>query len=172
MNNQEAIEFLEQHQPMPSDELLDTATIARFDEVRKYFFDNPNDQVVRLLLNSFGDCNGFGVYQLVENTILRHSPDVVICELAKSLGSENRWVKYWSTEIACHYSDPSLEGPLINILLDENSDFDVKYSVLVALEQFERIGKLEVVQSWIDKEVDQELIDFGNEIIRKGRSSR
>ena len=69
MTDNEAIEFLKTVQPLPDDSELSEELIAQYDEVRKHFIKSPNELAVPLLLNSFGDGDGFGVYQLVEDAI-------------------------------------------------------------------------------------------------------
>jgi hypothetical protein len=62
MNIDEAITFLKNHQPMPSDVDLDKETINGYDEARKVFLFNRAPECVPLFLNSFGEGDGFGVY--------------------------------------------------------------------------------------------------------------
>ena len=50
----EAISFLKEHQPMPSDVELKEDEIQMYEQVVRYFIDNPNERCVPLFLNSFG----------------------------------------------------------------------------------------------------------------------
>ena len=47
----EAFSFLESHQPMPSDEKLTEIEIKKYEEVRTFFINNPDEQCVPLFLN-------------------------------------------------------------------------------------------------------------------------
>jgi len=72
MTTSEALSFLQAHQPMPDDDVLDAhpEILQKYEEVRKYFVENPDPRCIELFLNSFGGWNGFGVYQLVEDVFL------------------------------------------------------------------------------------------------------
>lgn len=70
LTKNEAISFLEEHQSMPKDDELKESEIKKYEEVRKYFLDNPDEQCIPLFLNSFGGKDGFGVYQMVEEVLL------------------------------------------------------------------------------------------------------
>ena len=50
------------------------------DDVRKHFVSHPDNRCVPLLLNAFGEGDGHGVYQLVEDAVLSHPADVVADE--------------------------------------------------------------------------------------------
>jgi len=63
------IDFLHKNQPMPQDENLSEEMITIYDDARRFFEHHPNKLCIPLFLNSFGERDGFGVYQLVENLI-------------------------------------------------------------------------------------------------------
>ncbi len=46
--DKKAIDFLKDNQPMPNDNLLDEITIHKYDDVRKYFFNNPDKECLPL----------------------------------------------------------------------------------------------------------------------------
>lgn len=66
MTTDEALQFLSNHQPMPSDKDLTEELINQYDSVRCYFISHPDDRAINLFLRSYGDGDGWGVYQLVE----------------------------------------------------------------------------------------------------------
>ncbi len=67
MTVEEALLFLEQHSPLPSDEDLSDEIIESYDEIRELFLANPDPRCIEPLLNSFGDGSGFGVYQMMDD---------------------------------------------------------------------------------------------------------
>ena len=75
MKPEEALEFLERHQPMPPDEQLTEALIGKYDEAWRAVKDSDDPRVAGLLLNSFGEGDGWGVYSLVDEA-LRSLPRV------------------------------------------------------------------------------------------------
>ena len=86
----EAFSFLEEHQPMPSDADLKEDEIQMYEQVRRYFIDNPNERCVPLFLNSFGGKDGFGVYQMVENVILMYDKETVLPHVLNGFNSLHR----------------------------------------------------------------------------------
>jgi HEAT repeat protein len=116
MDHIEALDFLAQHQPMPADDDLDEDLLARFDAAWRALRDHPDPRAPRLLLNSFGDGSGFGVYQLVEDAIRVQPRDLVIDALCDSLQSPHQGVRAWSAEIALEYPDERLDAIIPSLL--------------------------------------------------------
>lgn len=165
MTKEAAIQFLEANQPLPPDSKLSQTVIDRFDEVRLYFLETPDPICVPLLLNAFGDGDGFGVYQLVEDVLLRQNRDQVIRNLLVSLESNYRGVRYWSSQIAANFPDEALVPALVR-LLDED-DFDMKYAALTALEQTKALSSREAIMTFAVEESDEELKELAEEILAR-----
>jgi HEAT repeat protein len=126
MNSEGALDFLRRHQPLPDDDVLDEETIGKFDDVRKYFREHPDPRCVPLLLGSFGDGDGFGVYQIVDDALRRQPREIVIQGLKEALRSEHRSVRYWCAHLSVVFSDERLIQELADLLKEE--DFDIKPS--------------------------------------------
>jgi hypothetical protein len=122
MTIDDALQFLREHQPMPPTESISDDLVRRFDEVRKFFIANPDERCVGLLLNSFGEGDAHGVYQLVEDAILPFPEDVVVTALRDSLRNPAGSVRYWSAQIAANYPCQELAEPLIDLLHQGNVD--------------------------------------------------
>jgi hypothetical protein len=122
MTIDDALQFLREHQPMPPTESISDDLVRRFDEVRKFFIANPDERCVGLLLNSFGEGDAHGVYQLVEDAILPFPKDVVVTALRDSLRNPAGSVRYWSAQIAANYPCQELAEPLIVLLHQGNVD--------------------------------------------------
>jgi len=163
MNIDEALKFLKNHQPMPSDKDLDKETIDRYNEVRKIFLFNRVPECVPLFLNSFGERDGFGVYQLIEDVIRKFDDSEVIPHLSAALKSDLRSVRYWNTQIAALFPSIELIEPLVGLLSDE--DFDIKYASLTALSQINSNKVINIVKEFQKKEEDSELRELAQEII-------
>lgn len=116
MTTDEALHFLQSHQPLPPTHVVSEDAIRRFDEVRQFFLTHLDNRCIRLLLNSFGEGDGHGVYQLVEDTILVYPQHLVIPALVDGLCSPHGSVREWNAEIAANYSHPDLVLPLGNII--------------------------------------------------------
>lgn len=163
MNRESALKFLEKHQPMPSDGDLTQKIIDTYDEIRRYFYDNPDQLSIKLLLNSFGEGDGFGVYPLVEDTILKQDRSVVVAELISALSSPHRSVRYWCAQIASNFQDNAVAKSLYFLLSED--DFDLKYAALTSLEQSQAfISKDDLIQ-YVKHEKNLELQQLANDIL-------
>src|SRR5215207_5765235 len=90
--------------------------VWQFEGVRKFFLTNRDERCVPLLLNSFGEGDAHGVYQLVEDVILAFPHEVVVPALEESLRNPAGSVRYWSAQIAASYPRQELAPPLIDLL--------------------------------------------------------
>lgn len=170
----EAISFLQEHQPMPKDNELNDVIIDKYDEVRKFFMNNPDDQCIPLFLNSFGGKNGLGVYQMVEIVILMYDKEAVLPHILNSLHSPYDGVRYWSTQIASNFPDEKLHESLCDLLLEE--DDDIKAAAITALAQLAlsniNVNKvIKVLEDEINKLSDEEIREFAEEVLEDVRVS-
>ena len=97
-----AFSFLREHQPMPSDEDVTEEEIKKYEEVRTFFINNPDERCVPLFLNSFGGKDGLGVYQMVEDVIVMYNKKVVLPCILHAFNTSRSvitWIK--STVNAC-----------------------------------------------------------------------
>lgn len=138
MNKKEALKFLESHQPMPSDNDLTQDLIDKYDDVRVFFVNNPDVDAIPLLMRSFGDGDGFGVYQLVEHVFDKCNFDDVIINISNILKDTStvKSVRYWVTQLAIAFSDRRLvDGLNISLQFD---DEDIQFMAASALECIEK----------------------------------
>lgn len=133
MNKQEAISFLKTYQPLPDDENLTEEIINKYDEIRKFFIENPEDDVIELFLNSYGNGDGFGVYPLVEDVLLHCSKDKVILAIKKileNIDTPNN-IRYWVTQNAELFFDERLRIGLEISLQSESKDIRDAASIIL-----------------------------------------
>ncbi len=116
MNTAYAIEFLRNNQPLPNDDIIDENTLEIYNTILHFFQYNIHNECVPLILNSFGGWNGYGVYQMVEETIRKYSKEIVMPHLLKALKSENVYTQYWCCQIAEFFFDEQLIIPLTNLI--------------------------------------------------------
>ncbi len=163
MTEEDALRFLQQNQPMPADADLSQEDAHFYDEVRIFFTQNPSERSIPLLLGSFGNGGGFGVYQMIEDVIKLHSPRIVIPHLVEALTSPIESVQYWCAQIAASFPSTELIAYLATLL--ESESYDIKCAALIALEQIEdsRVG--DVLRTFIDVEQDEELRELALEIL-------
>lgn len=124
MNRNEALSFLRDHQPMPDDDDLTQEVIDKYDEVRKFFTANPDKEVISLFLNSYGNGDGWGVYQLVEDVFYKCHRDDVVVEIKEILENPSiaDSVRYWVTQVSSAFSDVKLKKGLAISLKSKNED--------------------------------------------------
>ncbi len=112
MNNEQALNFLNAHQPLPPTNRMESALLLKFDEVRKFFLRYPDERCVLLFLGAFGEGDGHGIYQLVEDVISRYSEALIVKELLFGLQSERSATRHWCAQIAAPATpDASLVSP-------------------------------------------------------------
>lgn len=132
MTTDEALQFLRSHQPLPPTRGISEDVLRRFDEVRQHFALHPDNRCVSLLLNSFGEGDGHGVFQLVEDAILAHPQSVVVHALLDGLRNPSGSVRYWNAQIAANCVCPELVPPLADIL--RRGSLDERIAAVTALE--------------------------------------
>jgi hypothetical protein len=155
MSASRAVGFLRKHQPLPPDKALQRGDIEELDAVRKYLMKDPVGEALELLLGVFGDGSGFGVYQLMEDTIAAYAPADVVPVLGRKLESGGRSVRYWCTRIASRYPNDSLVDPLASNLTPE--DHDLRDATIAALENIGTPRARSVLRTWLPHETDKEL---------------
>ena len=133
MNTDTALDFLRKYQPMPPDSELTNPLIQYYDEVRKHFVDNPDPRCLPLFLQSFGEGDGLGVYQLVEDVFRGIDAAVVTRELQEGLVSRNAPTRYWSAQIAAAFPSAELCDSLCRML--QSSVEDERAAAAIALGQ-------------------------------------
>ncbi|WP_129692171.1 HEAT repeat domain-containing protein [Gottfriedia acidiceleris] len=163
MDIKQALSFLKEHQPLPSDEELDEETLRELDETRKYFIENPFLECIPLFLNVFGDGSGFGVYQLIEDVIVQFSNEEVVPHLLKSLQSDHKGVRYWSAQIALSFPDNQLIKPL-SLLINEKES-DIRYVAYTALGEIQDKLVLSILKSALRNEKEPDNYELLEDII-------
>jgi|GEM_PF-1390706 len=132
MNIEKALEFLQKYQPLPTDEEISEVEIDTFNEVRKYLISNPDERAIPLMLNAFGDEDGFGVYQVCDDVFRPFEPKVVLPHLKLALASKFYGVRYWASQWAMEIN--SLEiVPEINAMLNNPKDVEAHFFCVAAL---------------------------------------
>ena len=133
MNKSEALDFLQQHQPMPNDENITQDLIDRYDSARRYFISDPDKNAIMLFLRSFGDGDGLGVYQLVEDFFYKCKKSDVVESLKIVLEDEHvsDGVRYWCTQSAAAFADELLR-PGISISKKSKNE-DIRGAANIAL---------------------------------------
>lgn len=164
----EALSFLKEHQPMPTDNELTEYEIRKYEEVRKFFLNNVDVQCIPLLLNSFGGKDGLGVYQMMEDVILMYNKEEVLPHILEALNNSCEYVIYWCVQIASNFPDADLFIPLSKFI--KHDDEDIKIASITALAQLalndiRTYDVIEVLKKEIEIISDGEIKEFAEEVL-------
>jgi len=165
MTREEALYFLNKHQPLPDDGDMDEDVISKYDEVRKWFIQHPDPRCIPLFLNSFGNGSGNGVYQLVEDVMAKHDASDVILNLRVALSSNRSSIRYWTAQIAASFPDEAFVQPLSSLLDDASQD--IRYVAITALEAIGGDRVRELLLDALEKENDQDICDLLQEVLEE-----
>lgn len=164
MNTEDALEFLRAHQPLPATGEISDEILSSFDAVVRHFTCVVDDRSVGLLLNSFGEGDGHGVYVTVEDALKVQDPDIVRAELIKSLKSLDGAVRYWSAQIAASFPDDSLASPLAEILAE--GTIDEKIAAATALVCIGTSTALDALSEVLKVETDSRVRELIKEVVQ------
>jgi hypothetical protein len=168
MNRDEALAFLREHRPMPPDREVTKGTIEKYDQARRFFLANPDIACVRPFLQSFGDGDGLGVYQLVGDVLRRLPRQEVIEGIEESLMSGHRSVRYWNAQLAAEFPSPRLVTRLLGLLKED--DHDLKYAALTAIEQSADASAVPDLEGFLRAEQNDELRTLAREVADRLRT--
>lgn len=163
MTNEYGLNFLKQHQPMKSTKLVDNEVVAIYENVRTHFINNPDERCIPLFLNSFGEGDAHGVYQLVGEVMQVHPRNLVVLNLKESLQSRHASVRYWSAQIAADYPDASLVEQLIILVSDD--DIDIRTAAVIALAEIPDARVIETLGELLSREPDEVLREILLDVI-------
>ena len=172
MNTERALSFLKLHQPMPADLFWTDELSNEYIKITNYFITHPNIECIPLLLNSFGEGDGLGTYQLVEDVLFKFNPREVIPHLIQALYSEHESVKYWTTQICASFPDERMIKPLL--ILINSSEWGTRYFCYFALEQILIATDYDYSEQFLELfrsrrliETDPEMLNLFDEIEKK-----
>ena len=157
---------------MPPDEQLTEALIGKYDEAWRAVKDSDDPRVAGLLLNSFGEGDGWGVYSLVDEALRSLPRESVVQALDRSLASPFRSVRAWSMDMALDFRDTRLIPRATTLL--SGDDRDERVFAAYYLTGFERLdeGTFAVLTDALERETDNEFLSVLEEwILQQSRST-
>lgn len=118
----QALAFLQQHQPLPPTGEMSAELLDRFEEVRQHFVDAPDERAIALLLCALSQGDGHGVFQRVEDCLQQHPMHVVVPHLADVLQEGRPEAQYWAATFAMGFPHGDLIGPLGELVRTGNTE--------------------------------------------------
>lgn len=124
VNKTDAMVFLRAHQPLPDDDQLTQALIDAYDAARRLFLADPDRDVLPLFLRSFGHGDGWGIYPLVEDVFHACDRSDALAAIREALDDPALpdGSRYWVTQLAAAFADPTLRAGLALSLQSEHPD--------------------------------------------------
>ncbi len=153
MNIEQALEFLKKHQPLPSDEDISEDEIDTFNKVMKFFISNPDERCIPLMMNVFGDEDGYGVYQLCDDVFNKYESCKVLPHLKAALKSSHYGVRYWASQWAMDINSIDIV-PEINSILTDPKDAEAHYYCMAAL--------MDIWHKTNDPKVSKSIVELGS----------
>ena len=89
MKIEEAINFLAERQPMPSDHQITEHEAQQFCEIIELLQKTKNDQCIPLLINAVSEKTGLGMYEDIRFALQYQNHEMVIPALAEGLKSND-----------------------------------------------------------------------------------
>jgi hypothetical protein len=139
MTSEEAIEFLQSHQPMPSDADITEEQGRTYACILKHFEECPDDRCIPLLINSVSRDTWLGMYEHIKFVLLVHPRDQVVTSLMEGLKNGSDGVKFrccwWAADIGAWDFEPLIR-PLLG-----HADQDVREGAAQFLRLREELGQ-------------------------------
>ena len=88
MNTALALEFLANHQPMPSDDEIGDADCKTYVDVLNHFQQNRDPRCIPLLVRSVSRSTGMGMYEDIRFVLLAHAKEDVCPHVQKDWQTE------------------------------------------------------------------------------------
>lgn len=168
MTIEQALAFLKAHQPMPDDTELSEELVRTYDEVRRFFIEHPDARCIPLFLTSFGEGDGLGVYQLVEDVLRHCSIDTVVPHLRKGLTNARRSIRYWNADIAANFPTSDLIESLAHLLTED--DEDMRSAAAIALGQIRDARAERLLRNALANERKPQLVSLFQKLLNTNYS--
>ena len=132
MKTEDALQFLRDRQPMPSDHAITEEEGRIYASVIRHFERKPDSRCVPLFIGSVGNQNGLGMYEHIKFVLLRHGKEDVVPHLAEALRKSNDEVRARCIWWACDIEAWELSDEISS--LRHSTDRDVRDAAEVFLE--------------------------------------
>lgn len=122
MTDDQALQFLSAHQPMPSDHNISDVQAQQYAEVLCHFLENPDIRCIPLLINSVSRETGLGMYERIEDVLLKQPRNDVITHLVSGLKSHDPGVRSRCCHWALALSAVELSTQIASLKTDTDQD--------------------------------------------------
>lgn len=167
MTNEEALDFLKAHQPLPDDpgeELLQRLRSATF-----CLFQNPDPACIPLLLNALARWDDWSLYDSVQSVLRQFKPAEVVPHLRAGLDHQREVTRSWSADTARFFPHPLLVEPLGRLLGESRPE--IRLVAAAALEMIALPEVVKLAERALDTEEDEDVLEILRQIIANNQGS-
>ena len=161
MRPDEMLDFLKDHQPLPDHP--PTRIMDRFKEILCFFYENPDEACIPLLLQAFSEWDDLTLYESVQSVIRKFPKGAVLPHLKAALMSPHYSVRLWCADTASHFPDRTLV-PFLAKALEERSA-EMRMASAVALEKIGDPSAAKAAAKALAGESDKEVREVLSAII-------
>ena len=142
MTHEEAIRFLQLHQPMPDTQIPcengESAQkmellLKQWNDVLDFFMEHPSEESIPLFFNSLGDEDGLGVYQSLTHYFPKFPPEVVIPYFKMAFRSPSPVIRAAAADYALDVDSGAQDFIEAMLPLLSDSDSEVRLSAINTL---------------------------------------
>jgi hypothetical protein len=131
MTNEQALEFLQRHRPLPDESIITQDLLDRLKETIQCLEKHPDPRCVLPFLLALGTGTGCRLYEAVQSPIREYPAEVVVPALRRALESQNNGTRTWALHISGWYPDRSWASYYARSL--ESGDPFERYTAAAAL---------------------------------------
>lgn len=131
MNQDYYLSFLRENQPMedfPNHEKMQTLRLAT-----QFFFENPCEESIPLLLGVFAQWEDWSIYDSIQSVIRLFPSHVALPHIKAAMLSPHFNVRFWGTDTARFFPDPTLLPLLTPGLQDGNAELRLATAAVLEL---------------------------------------
>ncbi|MGG0179117.1 HEAT repeat domain-containing protein [Gottfriedia acidiceleris] len=108
MNINDAVKILNKYNPMPADDQLTQKIVDEYGVAIDYLKLNPHPSCIEPILKSFGEYDGWGLYEEASLILTKFDINHVLPYLITALQSPHNGIRYWATHIVSDFADKQL----------------------------------------------------------------
>jgi HEAT repeat protein len=164
VNLNKAVKILKKYNPMPADDQLTQEIVDEYGAVIDYLKLNPHPSCIEPILKSFGEYDGWGLYEEASLILTKFGINQVLPYLISALQSPQNGIRYWATHIASDFADKQLLQFLEVCIQDKIPD--IRENKATALGFMGGPQALKVLEGALEVESDPIVIEAIEEAIQ------
>ncbi|PEJ28303.1 hypothetical protein CN689_22370 [Peribacillus butanolivorans] len=165
MNLNKAVKILNKYNPMPADDQLTQEIVDEYGAAIDYLKLNPHPSCIEPILRSFGEYDGWGLYEEASLILSKFGKNQVLPYLISALQSTQNGIRYWATHIASDFADRQLI-PFLEVCFQDKIS-DIRENTATALGFIGGHQALKVLEDALKVENDPVVLEAIEEAIQE-----